>query len=90
MRNSLPLKPNFNETGIVNLDDCSGKGTHWVAYRKLGKDIVYFDSFGNLKPPIDIIRYFHPYEIKYNHKSYQSFNTFNCGHLCLKFLYNIL
>ena len=25
-------------------------------------------------------------KIKYNYTNYQDFNSFNCGHLCLKFL----
>ena len=58
MRNALPSgKPKLKETAIINLDDKSGPGTHWVAYRKLGKDVTYFDSFGNLKPPKELINY---------------------------------
>ena len=35
VRDNLPYKPKKNECGILNLDDTSGKGTHWVAwYRK--------------------------------------------------------
>ena len=90
MRNSLPPKPQLNESAIVNLDDSNRSGTHWVAYRKLCDDITYFDSFGNLKPPIEILKYFYPHSVKYNYESYQTFNTFNCGHLCLKFLCQII
>ena len=28
VRDNLPLKPNKNECGILNLDNTSGKGTH--------------------------------------------------------------
>ena len=51
MRNALPKNgPRYNESAIVNLDDASGPGTHWVAYRKRGNKVLYFDSFGDLKP----------------------------------------
>ena len=30
VRDALPKTPNKNECGILNLDDSSGNGTHWV------------------------------------------------------------
>lgn len=87
MRNELPKTgPRRNEAAIVNLDDKSGIGTHWVAYRKTEADVNYFDSFGNLKPPKEIMNYLNVDSVKYNYKKYQKYNTFTCGHLCLKFL----
>ena len=90
MRDSLPKKPFRNELGIINLDNSHGRGTHWVAYQKQDSKVVYFDSFGNLQPPEEIIRYFGDAQIFYNHDNYQGSNPFNCGHLALKFLYNKL
>lgn len=88
MRDRLPkTKPWINECGIINLDSDSGVGTHWVAYYKKHDYKEYFDSFGDLKPPIEFITYLKP-TIEYNYKNKQKFNTFNCGHLCLKFLLN--
>lgn len=87
MRNDLPQNgPKLNEAAVINLDNHTGPGTHWTAYRKNGEDVTYFDSFGNLKPPKELINYLGVDEIKYNYEKYQNFNTFNCGHLCLKFL----
>ena len=87
MRNALPSDgPKLKEAAIVNLDDKSGPGTHWVAYRKYGKDVMCFDSFSNLKPSKELINFFRIDRIKYNYKNYQNFNTFICGRLCLKFL----
>ena len=34
VRDNLPRKPGKNECGILNLDDSSGTGTHWVAWHK--------------------------------------------------------
>ena len=31
VRDNLPHIPKKNECGILNLDDTSGQGTHWVA-----------------------------------------------------------
>lgn len=80
-------KPWTNELAIVNLDSRNGPGTHWVAYIKLGRHIQYFDSFGNLQPPIELIHYFGPnINISYNHERFQNYNESICGQLCVKFL----
>ena len=85
MRDNLPRKgPWKRECAIINLDDARGPGTHWVAYRKDGHDVTYFDSFGNLQPPEEITQYLGEGSvIHYNH---QDFNSYRCGHLCLDFL----
>ena len=87
MLDNLPKKCHKYECGIVNLDISSVSGTHWVAYYKNAYDIKYFDSFGNLNPPIEIINYLGD-NIKYNYNSYQNYDSIICGHLCLHFLYN--
>lgn len=90
MRDLLPSKINSNECGIVNLDSILGGGTHWVCYSKRGPHVEYFDSYGNLRPPIELQRYFnsdaHGVTVKYNYFKKQKFNSVNCGHLCLDFL----
>lgn len=91
MRNALPKTPNKNESAIINLDDVDGPGSHWVAYRKRGGLVEYYDSFGKLSPPLELINYFGKnVTIKYNNKQDQKYNSINCGHLCLKFLYKKL
>lgn len=67
----------------------SGRGTHWVAYKKNYNNVTYFDSFGDLRPPQEVIKYFDGCKIKYNYVREQNFNTIICGHLCLKFLCKI-
>lgn len=86
MRDTLPIRPFKKECGVVNLDDNSGVGTHWVAYSKNLNKVQYFDSFGNLRPPQEVIEYLGTNIIYYNYNCKQLFNTFNCGHLCLSFL----
>lgn len=88
MRNALPEDgPRKYESAIVNLDDKDGPGTHWVAYAKKNKKVMYFDSFGDLQPPSDLIKYLGVGSIvNYNYQKYQDYDTVVCGHLCLKFL----
>lgn len=88
MRDALPTTSQKRECGIINLDESDGRGTHWVAYFKHDKIVNYFDSFGNLKPPPEVAKYFKNCIILYNHDRFQDFNTYTCGHLCMKYLYN--
>lgn len=87
MRNALPNKCRRHECGIINLDDENGPGTHWVAYSKHDTKVKYFDSFGDLKPPVELVKYFGAaVDITYNYKRLQTFNSYRCGHFCIKFL----
>lgn len=90
MRDLLPPRIHENESGIVNLDSIRGPGTHWVCYRKRGFDVEYFDSFGNLRPPVELQNYFNsgPYQalVGYNYFAKQKPASVQCGHLCLSFL----
>uniref|UniRef100_A0A6V7KSE1 Uncharacterized protein n=1 Tax=Bracon brevicornis TaxID=1563983 RepID=A0A6V7KSE1_9HYME len=84
MRNDLPAKgPRKYESAIINFDDKDGPGTHWVAYQKKNDDVICFDSFGNLRPPQDLIDYLGVGStVKYNYNNYQEYDTIICGHLC--------
>ena len=56
LRDTLPTKTKLKECSILNLDSCSGDGTHWVIWFKKGKVKFYFDSYG-VQPPSDLIAY---------------------------------
>ncbi|KAE9522412.1 hypothetical protein AGLY_017171, partial [Aphis glycines] len=86
LRNSLPKEPHVIECGILNLDISSGDESHWVTFHKNKNKVIYFDSFGDLPPPIELQRYFKKFKIVNNFSNYQDFNTFNCRYLCLDFL----
>lgn len=92
MRDSLPIRgPRRYESAIINLDSISGVGTHWVAYKKRQTEVTYYDSFGNLPPPTELVRYLQTgaeasKDIYYTYDRQQEFDTVWCGHLCLKFL----
>lgn len=92
MLDTLPREGSWvDEQGVVNLDSVRGEGSHWVAYSKRGRLVSYFDSFGNLEPPPELIKYWKkssiiPLVIEYNYKRRQPFNSVQCGALCLAFL----
>ena len=77
----LPKKPKKKECGILNLDDTTGSGTHWVAWYKNGTEKKYFDSYG-LQPPNELVDYLHS-PILYNTERVQPYDQVFCGHLCL-------
>lgn len=89
MRDSLPARgPRKKEAMIVNLDTSLGDGTHWVCFHKDGELVDYFDSYGDLQPPLEVQQYLAGNFISYNTGGFQSIHTNSeiCGHLCLAFL----
>lgn len=85
MKDELPNKIYKNECMIVNLDNSSGQGTHWVCFTKKDNIIHYYDSFG-VELPSELIKYFRNSEVYYNIDKNQDFDEVICGHLCLNFL----
>ena len=81
LRDALPTTPKKKECGILNLDDTTGLGTHWVAWYKNGTEKKYFDSYG-LQPPNELVDYLAP-PILYNTERVQPYDQVFCGHLCL-------
>lgn len=91
MRNNLPKRCNKYECGVINLDGEDGPGSHWVSYHKKDKICYYYDSFGDLQPFAEFIKYIgNGCTIHYNYEREQNFDSFVCGHLCLKFLFKML
>ena len=81
-------RPRLNESAIVNLQKSNEIGSHWVAYCCKSGKVLYFDSYA-LPPPVEIVQYFSGTPILYNSITYQTFDSFICGHLCLKFLVKV-
>ena len=92
LRDTLPKRPKRKECGILNLDDTTGSGTHWVAWYKNGAETKYFDSYG-IQPPNELVAYLAPRApanrrfvhspILYNTEQIQPKEQVFCGHLCL-------
>jgi hypothetical protein len=88
MRDTLPRSPKTNEKGVINLDSNEGDGTHWVCWKKQGNLVNYFDSFGNITPPLEFIEYVKNCQLFFNRDCEQEENTVICGHLCILYLCN--
>ena len=91
MRDSLPDKTKYLESGIMNLDVSSGPGTHWTCWFKYpvqgsSKSVCcYFDSFG-LQPPVEFNTYMNC-DIYHSTYQIQKLGDVICGHLCILVLY---
>lgn len=92
MRDTLSRKnkPKERECWIINHGSSHTDGTHWTALAKNYNTAFYFDSFGKLPPPYEVIDYLSKSNVHlyYNAKKYQNYGSVICGHLCLKFLHN--
>ena len=86
-RDRLPHKIK-KECGIINLDDITGPGTHWVCYRNIDNVVEYFDPFGLIMPN-EALKYFHTSgkRIVYSMDEIQNRNTVLCGYWCLYYLF---
>lgn len=88
MREMLPESVRDNECGILNLGDLYSQGTHWTCYVKNNNTKLYFDSFGDAYPPVELVRYLGGGDgLVYNDVRIQQFEDPPiCGHLCLELL----
>lgn len=76
---------------VINLQDSDqGSGTHWVALfiPRLGKKIIYFDSFG-VEPPQSVMRVakYMKRRILMANKKIQKISSGGCGQYCVMFIY---
>ena len=81
LRDTLPKKLKRNEWAIMNLDDTSEDGTHWVAWFKRGNDKFYFDSFG--LPPLTELNNYLDGDVFYRTEQIQKRQEVFCGHFFL-------
>lgn len=80
--------PHDIEAGILNLSKSYQKGTHWTAwFQHSNQNACYYDSFGDLPPPIELVNYLTGCNIYYNVERDQIFDSVICGQLCLCFLF---
>ena len=87
-RDILPEKIHRLETGIINLDNSIGWGSHWVCYRNVDKQFCeYFDPFG-LIIPYEIKNYLKTCgkKIVYSSDEIQERDSVLCGYSCLYYL----
>lgn len=83
----VPKIKKYPSAMIVNLDDSSQPGSHWVALYFVSKrQCNYFDSYG--RPPFELEEYIlqNSRSYTYNNVQVQRCSTITCGQMCLYFI----
>ena len=84
-RDNLPNKIN-DEAYVINLDEHSDIGTHWIALYSVNNNITYFDSFGVEHIPKGIKTFINKKNIKTNIFRIQAYDSVMCGYFCIGFI----
>lgn len=81
--NNVPVQ---NGGYVINLDNSTGGGTHWVGFYIDGNDAIYFDSFGSV-PPLSVERFCRNKKFIHSDFIIQNLNQEACGYYQLAFLH---
>ena len=84
-RDNLPNKIR-DGAYVINLDEYSDIGTHWVALYVQNNNITYFDSFGVEYIPKKIIKFIENRNIKTNIFRIQAYDSIMRGYFCIAFI----
>ena len=80
--------PNKTKDGayIINPDEYSDTGTHWVALWVNIDNVTYFDSFGVQHIPKEIKTFIKNKNVKTNIFRIQAYDSIMCGYFCIAFI----
>ena len=84
-RDNLPNKIK-DRAYVINLDEYSDIGTHWIALYVTNNDITFFDSFGVEHIPKEIIKFIGRKNIIANIFRIQAYDSIMCGYFCIGFI----
>lgn len=77
------------ECGVINMDDSTGPGTHYIAYYNSPESefVYYYDSYA-VYPPKNIEKYLltSGKTIAYNNSQHQDIGSVICGYYCIMFI----
>ena len=72
---------------VINLDEYSDIGTHWVAlWVNNSNNVTYFDSFRVEHIPKETKTFINKKNIKTNFFRMQAYNSLICGYFCIGFI----
>ena len=84
-RDSLPDKIKYGAY-VINLDEYSDIGTHWIALYVNNKTVTYFDSFGIEHIPKEVKTVIGNRNIIINIYRTQNFDSIMCRCFCIGFI----
>ena len=71
---------------VIDLDDYSDIGTHWIALDVHHNDVTYFDFFGVEYIPKEIRTFINNKNIKTIVFRTQAYDSIMCGYFCIGFI----
>ena len=74
-----------DEAFVINLDEYSDIGTHWIVLYALKNNVTYFDSFGAEHIPKEIKTFIRNKNIKTNVFKIKAYNSKMCWYFCTGF-----
>ena len=77
-----------NGAYVINLNEYSDIGTHWIALYVNSKAVTYFDSFGVEHIPKEIKKFIGNKNIIVNIFRIQAYDSVMCGYFCIGFMFN--
>ena len=84
-RDNLPNKIK-DGAYVINLDEYSDIGTHWVALYVQNNNVTYFDSFRVEHIPEEIKTFINNKNIKTNIFRIQAYDSVMCGYFCIGYI----
>ena len=71
---------------VINLDEYSDIGTHWIALYVTIKTVTYFDSFGVEHILKEIKKVINNRNIMTNNFRIQAYDSIMCRYFCIRFI----
>ena len=84
-RDNLPDKIKV-DAYVINLDEYSDIGNHWIALYVNIKIVTYFDSFGIEHIPKEVKKLIGNRNIISNIYRIQNYDSITCGYFCIGFI----
>ena len=84
-RDNLPDKIKYGAY-VINLDEYSDIGTHWITLYVNNKTVTYFDSFGVEHIPKEVKTFINNKNIIANIFRIQAYDSVMCGYFCIGFI----
>ena len=84
-RDNVPDKIK-DETYVINLDEYSDIGTHWIALYVNNKTVTYFDSFGIKHIPKEVKNIIGNRNIISDICRIQNYDSIMCDYFCIGFI----
>ena len=84
-RKKLPDKIKYGAY-VINLDEYSDIGSHWIVLYVNNKTVTYFDSFGLEHIPKEIKKFINTKNIIGNIYRVQNYDSIMCGYFCIGFI----